>query len=131
MNSGVPQIVVTHTVSGAGPTAGGAVALTSLQTAQAQNPLTASAVAASLVPAGQAQPAGAAAAGSVTLKIEQKGEIFDFAVTVRLRYASGETEDVIVLVTDRVVERTLPLKGVLRSVQVNEDEGALVEVADR
>jgi len=34
-------------------------------------------------------------------------------------------------VTDRVVERTLPLKGVLRSVQANEDDGALVEVVDR
>ena len=65
------------------------------------------------------------------MKFEQKGEIFDFPVTVRLRYASGETEDVTVLVTDRVVEHTLPLKGVLRSVQANGDEGALVEVVDR
>ncbi len=65
------------------------------------------------------------------MKFEQKGEMFDFPITVRLRYASGETEDVTVLVTDRVVEHTLPLKGVLRSVQVNEDDGALVEVVDR
>ena len=65
------------------------------------------------------------------MKFEQKGEVFDFPISVRLRYASGEVEDIIVLVTDRIVEHTLPLKGALRSVQVNEDDGALVEVVDR
>jgi hypothetical protein len=65
------------------------------------------------------------------LKFEQKGEIFDFPITVRLRYASGEVEDVMLVVTDRVVEHTLPLKGALRSVQVNEDDGSLVEVVER
>ena len=65
------------------------------------------------------------------MKFEQKGEIFEFPITVRLRYASGEVEDATLLVTDRVVEHTLPLKGVLRSVQVNEDDAALVEVVDR
>jgi hypothetical protein len=126
MNSGVPQIVVSHTVSGTGPTAGDAAAMTSLQTSQGAG----GGPAASVAP-GQTPAPGAAGLGAVTVKIEQKGEVFDFPVTVRLRYASGETEDVTVFVTDRIVERTLPLKGVLRSVQVNEDEGALVEVADR
>lgn len=133
MNSGVPQVVVTHTVSGGGSSSGGARALTSS--------MPSAGFAASLAP-GQAAAApstaeqgpigqGAAGQGTITVKFEQKGEIFDFPITVRLRYASGETEDVTVLVTDRVVEHTLPLKGVLRSVQVNEDDGALVEVVDR
>lgn len=119
MNSGVPQVVVTHTVSGVGPTAAApARALTSLQTSQSVGPT-------------RGASAAVGAAGSVTVKLEQKGEIFDFPITIRLRYANGEPEDVTVLVTDRVVERTLALKGVLRSVQVNEDQGALVEVVDR
>lgn len=125
MNSGVPQVVVSHTVSGAGPTAGGAAALTSLQTTQSAS------LAASVAAPGQTPAQGAAGLGTVTVKFEQKGEIFDFPVTVRLRYASGEADDVTVFVTDRVVEHTLPLKGVLRSVQVNGDEGALVEVIGR
>ena len=33
-------------------------------------------------------------------------------------------------VTDRVVERTLPAEGRAAAVQVNEDDGALVEVVD-
>ena len=48
MNSGVPQVVVTHTVSGAGSAASGAAALTSMQTSQSAG------LAASLVAPGQA-----------------------------------------------------------------------------
>jgi hypothetical protein len=139
MNSGVPQVVVTHTVSGAGSASSGAAALTSMQTSQRAG------LAAGLAPSqkpsqgpgqspsqsqNQAAPSAAGQA-TVTVKFEQKGEIFDFPITVRLRYASGEVDDVTLLVTDRVVEHTLPLKGVLRSVQVNEDDGALVEVVGR
>jgi hypothetical protein len=135
MNSGVPQVVVTHTVSGAGSASSGAAALTSMQTSQSAN-LAAGLVAglASSQSQNQSQTqvlAAAARQGTVTVKFEQKGEVFDFPITVRLRYASGEVEDITLLVTDRVVEHTLPLKGVLRSVQVNEDDGALVEVVDR
>ena len=129
MNSGVPQVVVTHTVSGAGSAAGGAAALTSMPDVAERRPR--AGIAASQQPGAELRLPGAAGQGTVTVKFEQKGEVFDFPITVRLRYASGEVDDVTVLVTDRVVEHTLPLKGVLRSVQVNEDEGALVEVVDR
>lgn len=134
MNSGVPQIVVTHTVSSPGPTAGGAPALTSAMPsgfAASAAPGQAAAAAPSQGQ-GQGQSQGQSPGqGSVTVKLEQKGEIFDFPITVRLRYSNGETEDVVVLVSDRVTERTLPLKGALRSVQVNEDEAALVEIVAR
>jgi hypothetical protein len=140
MNSGVPQVVVTHTVSAAGSAAGGgAAALTSMQTSRSGG--LAAGVAASPSQAlnqalsqgpnqGQAAP-NAPGRNAVTVKFEQKGEIFDFPITVRLRYANGEVDEFTLLVTDRVVEHTLPLKGELRSVQVNEDDGALVEVVDR
>ena len=45
-----------------------------------------------------------------------------------MTYVSGETESVVVPVTERVAERTLRLKGALRKVDANEDNGALVEV---
>ena len=43
----------------------------------------------------------------------------------------GEIDEVIVPVTEKVVERTIPLKpkaGALRKVEANEDHGALVEI---
>jgi hypothetical protein len=120
MNSGVPQVVVTHTVSGAGPSASGAAPLTSLQTSQGP-----------VLAANPSQAAGVAGQGSVTLKFEQRGEVFEFPITVKFRYANGGVDETTVLVTDRVVQHTLPLKGVLRSVHINEDDGALVEVVDR
>ena len=49
-------------------------------------------------------------------------------ITVTLTYASGETESVVVPVTERVVERKMPSKGALRKVDANEDNAALVEI---
>jgi hypothetical protein len=63
------------------------------------------------------------------VRFEQKSEeIYDFAVTVRLRYADGRTEDLIVPVTDRVIEQTFPLKELPRDVRVNDDDAALIEL---
>ncbi len=62
------------------------------------------------------------------LHLEQKGDIYDFPVTVRLRYASGEPVDIIVPITDRTVDRVIPLKGRLEDVVINPDDAALVEV---
>jgi hypothetical protein len=107
-------------VSGAGPSASGAAPLTSLQTSQGP-----------VLAANPSQAAGVAGQGSVTLKFEQRGEVFEFPITVKFRYANGGVDETTVLVTDRVVQHTLPLKGVLRSVHINEDDGALVEVVDR
>jgi hypothetical protein len=75
--------------------------------------------------------APAAAQSVLRVRLEQKGDIYDFPITVRLRYASGEVEDVIVKVTDRVVDQTLPLKGRLENVDINADDAALVELTKR
>jgi aminopeptidase N len=64
---------------------------------------------------------------SVRVRFEQKGEVYDVPVLVTLTYADGTTDDVVVAVTEAVTERTLPLKGTLRSVEVNRDGGALAE----
>ena len=65
---------------------------------------------------------------SVAVKFEQIGEIAQVPITVTLTYINGETESVIVPVTSKVVERTLPVKGALRKVDANEDNAALVEI---
>jgi len=67
---------------------------------------------------------------SVTIRFEQQGEPFDLPVTVTLVFESGETRDVLVKLTDKVTELTLPLKGRLREVEVNRDNAALAKFDD-
>ncbi len=67
-------------------------------------------------------------ANSVVVKLEHRGEIAPVPITVTVTYTNGETESVVVPVTERVVERTLRLKGALRKVEANEDNAALVEI---
>jgi Peptidase family M1 domain len=62
------------------------------------------------------------------VRFEQTGEVFDVPITVTIAYADGTSEDVIVAVTDKVTERTLPLKGPVRGVDANRDNGALAEI---
>ena len=64
----------------------------------------------------------------VHLRFEQQGSVFEVPVTVTLTYASGNTEEVIVPVTERVSDLRVPAKGALRSVKANEDRGALVQL---
>jgi hypothetical protein len=65
--------------------------------------------------------------GSVTVRFEQDGDIFDVPVTVSVMYADGRVENVVVPVTDSRVERTIRTTGVVRQVQVNRDYGAIAE----
>jgi hypothetical protein len=67
-------------------------------------------------------------ANSIVVKFEQRGDVAPVPITVTVTYATGETESVMVPVTDRVVERTLPVKGAIRKVEANEDNAALVEI---
>jgi hypothetical protein len=67
--------------------------------------------------------------GAVVVTLEQRGEVFDVPVTVTLQYASGQSEDVLVKLSEAKTELRLPLKGALRTVEVNRDSAALVEVA--
>jgi hypothetical protein len=62
------------------------------------------------------------------LRFEQTGDIFDFPVTATLQYVDRKAVDVIVPVTDKVVELRVPLEGVLKGVDVNKDDAALADV---
>jgi hypothetical protein len=64
----------------------------------------------------------------VVLSVEQVGEIFDVPVTVTLQYADRKPVDVVVVASDRIVEKRVPLAGVLRGVEFNKDDGGLVEI---
>jgi hypothetical protein len=68
------------------------------------------------------------AGNELHVRFEQKGDVFDLPVTVTIMYADGSSQDAIVVVADREVQRTIPLKGPVRSVDVNRDGGALAEI---
>ena len=59
---------------------------------------------------------------------EQEGEPVDVPVTVTVTYSSGETVDVVVRVGEKSVDQRIPLKGPVRSIQANSDNGALVTI---
>jgi len=70
---------------------------------------------------------GQGAGKVLVVRVEQAGEaLFDFPLTVTLQFADGSLKDVIVAVTDRVVEQRIPYAGTLRGVQVNRDRAALI-----
>jgi hypothetical protein len=66
----------------------------------------------------------------VVLHFEQPGEVFDVPVTVTLQYADRRPVDILVPITDRIVDQRVALEGTLRSVEISKDDGSLV-VMDR
>jgi hypothetical protein len=48
-------------------------------------------------------------------------------VTVTITYTTGEVEEHVISVVERAIERTFPLKGAVREVEVNRDHAALAE----
>src|SRR5262249_53404266 len=63
------------------------------------------------------------------LRVEQlTEEIFDFPLVVSVQCADRKPVDVIVPVTDRIVERRVPLAGTLRGVDVSKDTATMVDV---
>jgi hypothetical protein len=66
--------------------------------------------------------------GEAHLRFEQRGELADVPVTVTITYASGASEEIVVPLTDRVTDRTVPVKPGVRAILANADNGALVEI---
>ena len=66
---------------------------------------------------------------NAVLHVEQLSEdIFDFPLVVSLQYADRKPVDVIIPVTDRNVEKRVPLAGTLRSVELSKDGSTLAEI---
>jgi hypothetical protein len=65
----------------------------------------------------------------VVLRVEQIGdELFDVPITALLQYTDRKTVEVIVPVTDRLVEMRVKLVGTLRGVDISKDDGTLADV---
>jgi peptidase M1-like protein len=64
----------------------------------------------------------------LNVRFDQKGELFDIPITVTITYTDGRSEDVIVKVIEATTEIAIPLKGAIRSVDVNKDGGSLAEI---
>ena len=64
----------------------------------------------------------------VILQVEQLGELFDVPLTILLQYADRKPVEVLVAVTDRVVEKRVPLAGALRGIEVSKDDGTMAEI---
>jgi hypothetical protein len=62
------------------------------------------------------------------LRFEQTGDIFDFPLTVTLQYADRKPADIMVPITEKIVEMRVPLEGALRGIDATHDEGTLAEV---
>ncbi len=57
----------------------------------------------------------------IVVTVEQVGEIFDVPVTVTVQYADRKPVDVVIPVTERVVEKRIPLGGVLPRHRVQQE----------
>jgi hypothetical protein len=67
-------------------------------------------------------------ARTLALRVDQTGEIFDLPITVVLTFSGRAPETITIPVTDRTVERRIPLDGALRGVDVGKDDGTLADV---
>jgi hypothetical protein len=68
------------------------------------------------------------AGNEAIVRLEQGDEIYDVPLTITISYATGETEDLVLPLTEKVLERRIPVKREVRSIEVNKDGGALVEI---
>jgi aminopeptidase N len=64
----------------------------------------------------------------VVIRVEQIGELFDVPLTIALQYADRKPVDVLVAVTDRMVEQRVALAGVLRGIDISKDDGTMAEI---
>jgi aminopeptidase N len=62
------------------------------------------------------------------IRLEHFGSVIPTPVTVSITYADGSAEEAVVVVNDKVVERTMPLKGPVRAIEANRDYGAVAVI---
>lgn len=69
-----------------------------------------------------------ASLSSAVIRFEHRGEVIPVPITVTVTYASGDTQEIVVPVLERVIERTIPLTGPIRAIEANRDNAALAEI---
>jgi aminopeptidase N len=68
------------------------------------------------------------AGNGATVRLEHRETVVPVPVTVTVTYVDGTTDEIVVAVTERVVERTVPLRGGVRSIDANKDNAALADI---
>ena len=63
-----------------------------------------------------------------TLRFEAHADAVDVPITVTITYADGSSENMLVILAEKHTERTVPLKGAVRTIAANTDNAALVEI---
>lgn len=66
--------------------------------------------------------------GTARVQFVQRGNPVDVPITVTVGYAAGGSDEIVVALSERLTERTIPLKGAVRTITANADNGALVEI---
>jgi aminopeptidase N len=64
----------------------------------------------------------------VILHVEQVGELFDVPVTATLQYADRKPVDIVIPVTERVIDMRVALVGTLRGVDISKDDGTMANI---
>lgn len=67
----------------------------------------------------------------LVVRFEQAGEVFDVPITATVTYADGKTSEHLVILTEATTEQRIPLSGALRTVEVNQDGGAVAVIERR
>ena len=62
------------------------------------------------------------------LRFDEHDEAVDVPVTVTIAYSDGTSENILCILADKHTERTVPLKGPVRTIVANADNAALVEI---
>jgi hypothetical protein len=65
------------------------------------------------------------AGSELVVRLEQTSDVYDLPVTVSVQYADGRVDEQVIALTEALAETTIPLKGAVRSVDVNPDHAAL------
>jgi hypothetical protein len=69
-----------------------------------------------------------ATGGDLLIRFEHQGEIVPVPVTVSVTYTDGRSEELVVQVTEKIVEQALRLNGTPRSIDANRDHAAVAEI---
>jgi hypothetical protein len=66
--------------------------------------------------------------GAATLRFEQRGNPVDVPITVTVTYTSGESDETVVVLSEKTTDRRIPLRAAVRTIVANADNAALVEI---
>ncbi len=67
-------------------------------------------------------------ATEASVRFEQLDNVVDVPISLTVTYESGGVETVVVILSEKHTERTIPLKGRVRTIAANADNAALVEI---